>query len=63
MTDQFATVLKSWSVEEAHLARIRLENEGIECHLADDQTVGMDWGLANGGMVIALVNPFAGRSY
>lgn len=47
MADEFATVLKSWSVEEAHLARIRLADEGIECHLADDQTVGMDWGLAN----------------
>jgi len=47
MADEFATVLKSWSVEDAHLARIRLENEGIACHLSDDRTVGIDWGLAN----------------
>jgi len=47
MSDEFATVLKSWSVEEAHLARIRLADEGIESHLVDDQTVAMDWGLAN----------------
>lgn len=49
------TVLTCWSVEEAHLARIHLANEGIESHLHDDQTVAMDWGLANAIRGVRLV--------
>ncbi len=47
MIQEFQVVYSCWSVEEAHLARIRLAAEGIDGHLADDQTIGMDWGLAN----------------
>jgi hypothetical protein len=55
MAEQFVTVLKTWSVEEAHIERIRLANEGIEAILNDNQTVAMDWGLANAIHGVSLV--------
>ena len=32
---------------EAHLAKSRLEDEGIECHLVDEHTVAMNWFYSN----------------
>jgi len=59
MSIEFVTILSSWSVEEAHLARIRLIAEGINAHLADEMTVGMDWSLANAMQGVKLRVPKA----
>ena len=47
MPEKLITVVTFWTPEEAHLARNRLEAEGIRTYLADELTVSTDWGLAN----------------
>jgi len=47
MSDEFETVRSFWSAEEAQLARIRLEMEGVHAYLEDETLVGMAWIEAN----------------
>ena len=47
MSDEFSTVDSFWSVEEAQLARIQLEMEGVHAHLDDEYFVRMAWIDAN----------------
>ena len=47
MSGEFSTVGSFWSVEEAQLARIQLEMEGVHAHLDDEWFVRMAWIDAN----------------
>ena len=47
MSEEFSTVDSFWSVEEAQLARIQLEMEGVHAHLDDEYFVRMAWIDAN----------------
>ena len=46
-TQEFVTVASYWQPAEARMAQSRLEAEGIHAYLANEQTIAMDWLLAN----------------
>lgn len=52
--DRWVTVATYDTMPDAHVARGRLEAEGIECHIADEHLVQTDWlySLAVGGIKI-----------
>ncbi len=43
MTEELVTIATFSTAVEADLARARLESEGIECFLADEHTVTVNW--------------------
>ena len=43
----WVTVATFWQPMDAHLARIKLQSEGIECALIDEYLVATDWLYAN----------------
>lgn len=45
--DRWVTFQTFWTAPEAHVARLQLESEGIECYLFDENIVSTDWGMAN----------------
>lgn len=47
MAGNWKTVLSFSLPIEAHVARTKLESEGIECHIADEHIVRMDWFYSN----------------
>ncbi len=47
MSQQLVTVATFTQGIDAHLARLRLESEGIECVVADEHTVGANWLYSN----------------
>jgi Putative prokaryotic signal transducing protein len=47
MTDRFVNVATFRDLPEALLAKGRLDSAGIECQLADDNLVRLDWFWAN----------------
>ena len=47
LNDRVVTVATFWNPVEAHVLVTRLEGAGIHAFLADEQTVTMDWLLAN----------------
>lgn len=49
---------------EAHLARVRLEAEGIPVFIADEHTVNMQWLYSNalGGVRVQVPAPFAAQA-
>jgi hypothetical protein len=44
---ELATVRVFWSLSEALFAKGSLESAGIECFLADDNMVRLDWFIVN----------------
>ncbi len=44
---RWMTVATFWQPTEAHLARLKLESEEIDCVLIDENLVAMDWLYAN----------------
>jgi hypothetical protein len=58
---QWVTVATFSSSPQAHLARLKLESEGIDCFLVDENIVAMDWLLAGAVRGIKLQVP-AGRA-
>jgi len=51
MSDQFVTVATFYKPVEAHLARTRLESEGIVCFVTDEQLVQVNWLFPHTGRV------------
>src|SRR5688500_2839037 len=54
MEDPWVTVMSFSQPIEAHVARTKLESEGIECAVADEHIVRMDWfySMAVGGVKV-----------
>jgi predicted RNA-binding Zn-ribbon protein involved in translation (DUF1610 family) len=44
---RWVTIATFWRHTEAHLARLRLEADGIDCLIFDEQLVATDWLMAN----------------
>lgn len=44
---RWVTVATFWLAPEAHIARLRLESEGIDCVIVDENLVATDWLFAN----------------
>lgn len=61
---RFVTVGTFWNAVEAHVICARLEAAGIRAYLADEQTVNMDWLLANavGGVKVQVAEVDAPRA-
>ncbi|MDY6863730.1 MAG: DUF2007 domain-containing protein [Thermodesulfobacteriota bacterium] len=47
MAEKLITVATFSQAIEAHLSKIRLESEGIECFIADEHVVAINWFLSN----------------
>jgi hypothetical protein len=47
MDDELVTLWTYRDLPEALIARAKLESEGLECFLADDNMIRMDWFLSN----------------
>jgi hypothetical protein len=64
MANELVTVYSSFSVEEAHVIKNRLEAEGIKAYLADEITTGFVWHLGNaiGGVKVQVAEPDAERA-
>jgi hypothetical protein len=45
--ERWVTVGTYWSSPEAHVARLKLEAEDLECFLFDENFVATDWSIAN----------------
>jgi Putative prokaryotic signal transducing protein len=45
--DRFVTVATFWNPVEAHVLVTRLEGAGVRAFVMDEETVAMDWLLAN----------------
>lgn len=62
MADAIVTLWKYRDLPEALIARAKLEAEGIECYLADENIVRLNWFLSNaiGGMRLQLLQENAG---
>src|SRR5688572_8820799 len=56
---RWVTVGAFWNASEAHLARLRVESEGIDCVLLDEFLVATDWLYANAAGGIKLQVPQA----
>src|SRR5688572_26769407 len=61
---RWVTVGAFWSASEAHLARLRVEAEGIDCVLLDEFLVATDWLYANatGGIKLQVQQADAARA-
>ena len=44
---RWVTVATFWTSAETHIARLKLESEGIECMIVDENLVATDWLWAN----------------
>ena len=64
MAERLVTVRSFWTEVEAHLAKNRLEAEGIPAFLADETTVSTAWHLGNavGGVKLQVAEPDAERA-
>lgn len=51
MSDQFVTIATFSKPVEAHLARTKLESEGIPCFVTDEQLVQVNWLFPHAGGV------------
>ncbi|MFH1778386.1 MAG: DUF2007 domain-containing protein [Candidatus Omnitrophota bacterium] len=47
MKEKLVTIAKFTHVVDAHLARTKLESEGVECCIRDEHIVQMNWLLSN----------------
>lgn len=47
MSDELVTIATFSRPMEAHLTRMRLESEGIECFIGDEYTVAANWLFSN----------------
>ena len=47
MPEELITIANFSQVMEAHLSKMRLESEGIECFIADEFTVASNWLFSN----------------
>jgi hypothetical protein len=56
---RWVTVATFWKPTDAHLARIHLENEGIDVVILDETLVATDWFMANaiGGIKLQVPEP------
>lgn len=45
--DRWLTVASFWQSAEAHIARLKLESEEIDCVIIDENLVAMDWFFAS----------------
>ena len=45
--DRWLTVASFWQAAEAHIARLKLESEEIDCIIMDENLVAMDWFFAS----------------
>jgi hypothetical protein len=58
------TIATFWQPTEAHIARLKLESEEIDCLLIDENLVATDWLYANavGGIKLRVPEAEAGRA-
>lgn len=54
---RWVTVATFWKPTEAHIARIKLESEEIDCIITDENLISTDWFLANAAGGIKLQVP------
>lgn len=61
---RWETVATYWKSTEAHIARIKLESEDIDCLIIDENLVAADWLWANavGGIKLQVPQPDARRA-
>ncbi len=62
MSERLVTVVKYMTPAEAHVIKNRLEAEGIRVYLADEETVGMLWWGALGGVKVQVTEEHADRA-
>ena len=62
--DGWVTVATFWASEPAHLARLCLESNGLDCVLLDEYLVSTDWLLANaaGGIKLQVLRRRAAQA-
>lgn len=61
---RWVTVASYWNPSEAHIARLKLESEEIDCVIVDENLVATQWLWANalGGVKVQVPEPDASRA-
>jgi hypothetical protein len=62
---RWITIATFWQSTQAHIARLKLESEEIDCIIVDENLIAMDWLLANaaGGIKLQVPEEQAARAF